>query len=513
MNKKILLTLIVICISILSLGVTASAETYGKYTYAVTNGEVKITMFDENASGSIKIPEKISSYPVTAIGNYAFYYCDNVTEITIPASVKNIGECAFSYCRKLTAINVDSANPNFSSADGILFDKNKKTLIQYPIGNDVSEYKVPDSVTAIGNDAFCVASSLTSVIIGSNVSIIGERSFYGCINLRNVSMSDSVTVIGDSAFSKCISLKNITLGSSIKTIGVRAFYECESLSDITIPKSVSEIGSWAFSRCKKLTSLGVDGNNQYYTSIDGVLYNKDKTTLICHPAGKTNNFYVIAEGVEKIDSRAFYMCTNLERVEIPDTVTSIEKWAFSECSKLIEITLPSRLTVISDWMFSGCTELTKVVIPEGITHIGSGAFNYCKKLAEMKISKNMESVGDKAFYSCSNIEEVLYYGTEKTWDEMVIGSNNDVFIDKVVFVKYTETAVSENKFTVSAVNVEDNSCIILALYKNGRFIEAKTAIYEGEAVPFTRDKTYTDAKVMVWDSLSGMSHDTEAENL
>ncbi|MDR0958624.1 MAG: leucine-rich repeat domain-containing protein, partial [Clostridiales bacterium] len=147
---------------------------------------------------------------------------------------------------------------------------------------------IPNSVTEISDNAFYGCESVTSVTIPNSVTKIGEAAFSDCINLESVTIQNSATSIGKIAFRNCISLKSVTM-DGVTSIGDYAFYGCTNLPSINIPSSVTSIGDAAFANCGSLSYISVDSNNQYYKSIDGVLFNKAGTTLICYPAGKTDS--------------------------------------------------------------------------------------------------------------------------------------------------------------------------------------------------------------------------------
>ena len=222
----------------------------------------------------------------------AFRGCSSLTSITIPDSVTSIGYFAFEDCTSLTNIT---------------------------IGN---------SVTSIGSSAFSGCTSLTSVTIPNSVTSIGDSAFYGCSSLTSITIPNSVTSIGDYTFYGCSKLTSVTIPDSVTSIGYVAFEDCTSLTSVTIPDSVTSIGDHAFYNCTSLTNINVNDNNKAYKSIDGNLYSKDGKTLIQYAIGKTNMLFTIPDGVTVIGYRAFYDCTSLTSVNIPDSVTSIGNSAF-----------------------------------------------------------------------------------------------------------------------------------------------------------------------------------------
>ena len=284
---------------------------------------------------------------VTSIGDSAFFDCTSLTSVTIPDSVTSIGEYAFYNCTSLTSVTI----PNSVTSIG-----------EYTFYNctSLTSVAIPDSVTSIGDDAFSNCKSLTSVTIPDSVTSIGEYAFYNCRSLTSVTIPDSVTSIGDDAFSNCKSLTSVTIPDSVTSIGKWAFSECKSLTSVTIPDSVTSIGDAAFASCTSLTGIWVaEGNSHYANDASGVLFNKDKTTLVQCP-GAFSGSYAIPNSVTSIVGYAFDGCASLTSVTIPDGVTSIGRYAFHDCRSLTSVTIPDSVTSIGVWAFCDCTSLTDV---------------------------------------------------------------------------------------------------------------------------------------------------------
>ena len=280
---------------------------------------------------SIVLPDGI-----TSIGDETFFGCSSLASLVIPDGVTSIGNGAFAYCGSLKNLvlpesvvsikgnlfckwngEVKCLSPNFIFEDGVLFNKDKSTIISFR-DKDITSYVIPDYVTSIGGDAFSGCESLTSLVI-----------------------PDSVVSIGDGAFSFCESLKNIVLPNGITSIGFCVFQHCRSLKSIVIPDSVTSIDTLAFCFCSSLKSL------------------------------------VIPDGVISIGDGAFSTCESLESFVIPGGVTSIEKMAFSGCNSLKSIVIPDGVTSIGSGAFSGCESLKSIVIPDSVTCIGNRTFAEC----------------------------------------------------------------------------------------------------------------------------------------
>ena len=295
-------------------------------------------------------------------------------------------------------------------------------------------------VTCIGPYAFYDCSNLTSATIPDGVTSIGDNAFDGCGSLTSVTIPEGVTGIGESAFSRCSSLTSVTIPDSVTSIWESAFSGCSSLTSVTIPAGVTKIARHAFSGCYSLASILVDDNNTNYTSVDGVVFDKTCTTLLCYPAGGAI-VYQIPEGVTSIGEYAFYCCSSLTSVTIPEGVTSIGEYAFSGCSSLASviipegvtmirrgtfayagvesITLPDGLQIIEScydnyyWgdhfagAFQGCNKLKNIIIPDSVTRIGDGTFRYCVSLTSVIVPGSVQSIGCEAFFGCTGLESVI----------------------------------------------------------------------------------------------------------
>jgi hypothetical protein len=208
----------------------AGAATLAQAQFNYTNngnGSCTITGYT-GPGGTVTIPDSINGLSVVGIGKWAFLNNSSVTSVTIPAGVTSIAAFAF-YCYTLTAITVDAASSFYSSANGVLFDKNQTTLIEFPGGRGGS-YTIPDSVTSIGDYAFAECYFLTNATIGKGVTSIGDHAFLDCTRLTSVTIPNSVTSIGDLAFYDCNTLTSVTMGDAVTNIGNYAFYDCTSLT-------------------------------------------------------------------------------------------------------------------------------------------------------------------------------------------------------------------------------------------------------------------------------------------
>jgi PKD repeat protein len=292
---------------------------------------------------------------VIQVGASAFGSCGYLTNVTLGMSLTNFNPDVFC-SSPLQTINVSPANPAYAAVDGILFTSNRATLIEYPAGRGGS-YTVPDGVTNIGPGAFQY-SDLTSVTFPLDLVEIQTNAFYSC-NLGSVTLPDSLTTLGDFAFDGCSNLTSVTLGSGLTIIGDSAFGNSD-LFFIAIPPGVTSIGTGAFADCWNLRSIDVALGNQFYSSSNGVLFDRSGAALIQYPSGNSAASYALPYGVTSIESGAFSNCSNLVNVTIPDTVTTIGSNAFGGCANLVNVAIGRGLTAIGTSAFADCPNLNNV---------------------------------------------------------------------------------------------------------------------------------------------------------
>ncbi len=519
------LSLIIVLGVFSSLSITVAAASTSDLTFALNDDGKTYSVTDckESASGSLSVPSEYKGLPVTKIGDKAFAGCEDITSIIIPATVTSIGAEVFDYCKGLTSISVNSNNTKFTSVDGVLFNKAKTKLVQYPCGNTKTSYTIPSTVKYIGNNAFAWSTKLlkvvpndsiisigdygfaycgslesitlpttvtsigrcafyatyidkisipegvtvledgtfsvcynlssvtlpegltsigaytfiscdelTSITLPSTLTTIGDEAFEGCTGLTTINIPNGVTRIGNSAFSDCTGLTTIKLPKSVTHIGSNAFYRCE-MSTFDVPDSVKFIGQGAFSSCpnlttvtigsgletievgafsqsEKITAINVPAENNNFSSVDGILFNKAKTEIIRYPIGKTNSTYSIPDGVVSIRDGAFAQCRNLTSMIIPDAVNNLGAGAFTNCANLSSVTLGSGLKALNNGVFEKCKSLSTILIPKGITSIDDFAFYGCANLSSINIKGEVNHLGRYAFMNTA------YYNDKTNWE-------------------------------------------------------------------------------------------------
>ena len=411
------------CINLTQVNIPNGVKTIPGYFYAQGYADETVAAGCFQDCRSIKniiIPSSVST-----IEESAFSRCTSLSSVFIGSGVKELDKRGFYGCDSLAEITVDEKNANYSSLDGVLFNKNKTNVIICPNGKK-GTYSLPNKVTKISSYAFCNCSGLTSVTIPNSVTSIEDYAFDDCTGLTNITIPNSVTSIEGSAFSGCTGLTNIMIPNSVTSIGGSAFSGCTGLTSITIPESVTSLYGSTFDGCTNLKKIEVSQNNENYSSYNGVLLDKDGYNLIRCPEGKSGNF-VVPDSVGCIESYAFYNCTNLTNIQISENVNEIEGYAFENCKSLQKFVLPDNVYNIGyygGWyelhpIFSGCTNLKEIEVGSGNDNYSSidgvlydkevEKLIYCpaKKSGKYTVPKSIKSVTDYAFDDCNSLESIV----------------------------------------------------------------------------------------------------------
>ncbi len=356
---------------------------------------------------------------VLFIDMFAFSSCHALTAIYIPASVIGISNDAFLSCHSLVSINVHAENSNYSSLDGVLFNKERTSLVFYPAGKP-GAYTVPASVTSLREFAFFESRGLTHVTLGSGLSEISGSAFYKCRFLKSVTIPGNITRINASAFRFCTALETVVFSEGLTHIMQGAFSWCTSLTDFTIPNSVTHIAGSAFEECSALRTVTLsDGMTTISPStfencsgLETIVLPSNLETIGgnafrgCSALANIN----FPDSLTSIGAAAFRGCTALESVRIPHGVSMIAADTFRDCSGLREIVFPAGLVSIGASAFAGCEMLTNVRIPHGVTEIGQDAFRDCLSLQSIILPVSLENLHAGAFYNCNLLTKVTFLG-------------------------------------------------------------------------------------------------------
>ncbi len=472
------------------------------FTYSIENNEVTITDYNGIYIYDLILPNTIEGYPVTIIVEGALCSTD-VTSLFIPSNVYSFGR---SYIPRLNAVQVDENNAYYSSVNGVLFNKEQTTIIYYPVAKTDISYTIPEGVISIGEEAFR-ESLIETIYFPSSVKELRREAFYASrLMVINFAPNSQLETIGEEAFSSIYDVETITIPKSVKTIGFKAFYvsplqeiifeegslletigesafeNSRDLTSIFIPDKVSSIGKNAFKGLEALTEIVVDANNQYYSSLDGVLYNKDRSVLIQYPIGKVNTTFtlpntaieigdfaferannltevILNEGLQIIGEGAFSF-SSLESVTIPSSVVQIEMVAFECANNLTEVILNEGLQTIGDFAFVN-TSLVSITIPSSVTVIMPGAF-YRSTLTEVNFAEGsqLETI-QAATFEAANLKTITIPYSVKYIEEYAFYDNvnlNTVFVERDIVGD--ETMLSDYNFSSSSVEIYvPNNCL------------------------------------------------------
>lgn len=304
---------------------------------------------------------------VSTIRREAFRGCKSIEEIHLPENISFVGESTFRDCISLKSMVADNKDIEI----GERAFENCAQLSSVSLKNEMTE---------IYGGVFNSCKALAHIDLPEMLTILGESSFADCISLSEIFVPDRVTKIDDMVFNGCIELRKIRLPESLLKIGKNAFKDCISLASINIPASVFSMGAGPFRGCNSLSEITVDPKSRSFKAVDNVLFNKNKSILICYPPKIESKEYSIPDSVVTISDWAFCGCKSLEEINIPDSVYEIGEGAFYMCESLKELIIPDSVVKIDDTAFRGCSSLTRLVIPDSVKEFGWGLFNGCSKL-------------------------------------------------------------------------------------------------------------------------------------
>jgi hypothetical protein len=380
----------------------------------------KLTKIPENAFRScnnlnnLTIPNNVNS-----IGNSVFYGCTKLASITIPNSVTSIGDNAFRSCTSLTSVYYAGTEDEWNKITiGDCNEYLTNATIHYNFEPEPSNKQTGSCGDNVTYSLDTETGVLTISGTGKMKDYSGEDSpFYQNSNIKSVIIENGVTSIGNLAFSSCNSLIEVSLPSSIISLGVSAFSGCENLMSISISANVADIQSIAFAGCKKLTSIEVDSNNENYSSINGVLFDKNITELVCYPAGKNDASYTVPNTVKSFAYGSFYDCENL----------------------------------------------TSVIIPNGVTSIGGASFWNCKNLKSIVIPKSVTKIDLFSFNGCESLKDIYYTGTQDEWNNITIGDGNINLTSATIHYNFVPCTENQHNYYGEWKIIEEPTCTKVGL--------------------------------------------------
>lgn len=402
---------------------TVSLAEEGKIVLPASLKEIEAEAFmDDTFISEVILPDGLE-----IIGEKAFAN-SSVERIYLPDSITYIAPKAFDGCAAVVGYGQGNeyVQSYFDENDNLSFEE----IWHESSTGDFSFNVLSDRTCAVskynGNSEIVVIPQYDAS--GHRVTKIEESAFAWCRNMKSITIPNSITSIGAIAFNYCSSLSKIVIPNSITSIGDGAFSGCSGLINITIPASVTSIGNQAFDSCIDLESINVSPDNLIYSSQEGILYDKGKTTLIRCPCGKMGSSLIIPSSVTRIADFAFDNCYKLLNISIPksvteigdsafkncrftyitipDSITSIGNFAFYGCGELLSISIPDSITSISDFAFANCWQLQSIIIPNSVASINWAAFDGCSSLTTITLPDSITWIGGCAFEGCSSLENI-----------------------------------------------------------------------------------------------------------
>ena len=375
-------------------GQTVSGDLY--IPQIVSDGDKEYTVVGITASAFSQQTGLTSVYipnTVKYIQNRAFYKCTSLASVTVPNTLEFLGYQAFENTPWFNAKPNGPVyfgntlyvykNPSSMPAGTNIVVKDGTTHIAADAFLDcanLTSIHIPSSVTSIGDAAFLNCTGLTSVTLPNSAKNLGSRLFTGCTGLTSVTLPNTMTFIPKSFFSGCKALSSITIPSTVETIFASAFYNCKSLTSVNIPNKVKAIGNHAFEDCTSLTNIAVPTSVRFidYEAFKNTAWLNNQPDGIVYAGnvaytykGTPSGILTIKEGTTAIASQAFYECSGITVLRLPNSLLYIGDYAFQKCTSLTYLNLPGNLKAIGDGAFNGCTNLTEITFPNSLISVYS----------------------------------------------------------------------------------------------------------------------------------------------
>ncbi|HZM01707.1 MAG TPA: leucine-rich repeat protein [Candidatus Saccharimonadales bacterium] len=397
------------------------AALQAQYTFTTQNGTTIITGY--SGGGSIVIPDTLGGFPVTAIAPYAFnqagtltgvtmgtnlttigtnafFQCLSLGAIAFTSSVTNIGDGPLYDCTSVTSITMSGTNNFITVSNSVIFNKSQTYLIQFP-GGVTASYTIPASVTNvgeafIGNRLSSISADATNTIYSSLNGVLFDKTqtqliAYPGSASGSYAVPSTVTIILGSSFEYSINLASVAIGPGVTNIGYAAFFDSSALS-----------------------SLNVNSGNAYYSSSNGVFFNKAQTQLIQYPIAVAGS-YAVPGTVTNIIDGSFGDALGLTSVVIPNSVTYIGLEAFYFCPNLSSVSIGNSVTNIGQEAFFDCNSLNSVVIPASVKTLSAYAFGDCQILTNVCFEGNAPVDGGSVFYYDLSLANVLFVNGASGW--------------------------------------------------------------------------------------------------
>jgi hypothetical protein len=399
-----------------------------QFTFTTNNGAITITQYT-GPGGDVTIPDTVNGLPVTTVGQAAFYQvsgltsvtfgtnvttiannaifqCPSLASVSIPAGVTNIGSGPMIDCKSLAAISVSPSNAHYTNVNQVLFNTPQTSLIEFP-GGVGGSYTLPATVTNVGQ-----------ALIGNSLAAIS-------VNAANTIYTNQGGVLTDKRRTQLVSYPDSAPGgyivpSNIVTIVSAAFEYSTGVTSVMIGTNVTSIGLFAFYDCPNLAAISVNSTNAFFSSTNGVLFDRNKTILIQYPIA-VGGSYPVPGTVVNIGAGAFGDAFGLTGIVIPNSVTNIAQQAFYACLNLAGVALGDSVKSIGPSAFFYCSSLTDLVFPASLTSLGQYAIGGCQSLSSVCFSGNQPTDGGNVFYSDYALATLLYVNGTTGWGATYAG--------------------------------------------------------------------------------------------
>ena len=386
-------------------------------------GSIVTEIGDSVFAGNTKITDVSLPNSIVKLGTKVFSNCTSLKTITCPDSISSMGTEVFSGCTKLTTVKLPSSLTGLSAntfqgcsnLTDVTLGSKVTSIGKYAFSGCIAleTMELPTSVTTLGEYAFADCTSLKIMELSESVDTLGKYAFSGCSGLESITIMDKwMWSIPINAFEGCTNLSEIIVNdentrfksiegilcqgttlyycpmgllngtfeipSGITSISTGAFGGSKTLTSITIPSCVKSIASDTFANCDALEKFIVAEGNEYFTAVDGVLLNKDKTQIKAYPCGKKGN-YIIPDSITSLSTSNFAGSKGLTGITIPEGITTLPVSLFADCSALSKVEIASTVTTLKANVFSGCTALETLYIPLSVNNIDAAAFTGCSE--------------------------------------------------------------------------------------------------------------------------------------
>ena len=334
--------------------------------------------------GAVVVPDSVvfngGLYPVTGLLKYAFYHCDSVTSVTLPASVTYLGNDAFTSCSLET---VSMPGVTFMG-EGCFYYAGSLTSVDIPAG-----------VAFIPEWGFDHCESLQSVTLHNGTTAIGRSAFQWCPNLSSVTLPESLNTLGTYCFNACTALQSVALPNNLTSIGSGAFFNCSNLQSVTFPNSLTNLGNYAFYGCSSLQSVNIPGSVSVIRELE-FCYCTSLTTV------------TLNEGTDTIALRSFYYCPNLTTINYPSTLKAIGDYAFQFDNQLASpVILPEGLTNLGILAYGNCSRIVSAHLPGSLSELSPRVFYNCTSLSKVTVENGVYYIGERAFDNCTSLDTIV----------------------------------------------------------------------------------------------------------